>query len=235
MNAKAYADNGTLMAGGADLYGGSNTSTTRYPLAWAPSTLGGVYAVSHSEITYIHVADNVASIWLGVYTTTTTNGITSLTMFYPGNEARPHSSPGYGLVSDGTYFDSDTQDLHASAQPIGGVFDNGTRIWSTNTDNGAALGWVVVGRRTTTASAGEPAAEDNVALTSIVGMDNNDIMGVVITQDNSLIQKWHWTTINGTPSVGVARMTHAVPAGWTIANGAKVITYRLKSMPNIGS
>lgn len=232
---KAYADNGALLTGGSDIVGGSPASKTFYPLVYGAGK-GGSYLSGYTDTARIRAGDNVASMWIGIGWDGTANGkLTGISFMSPANQAKPHSRPGYGLIADGAYFDSDTSDLHASAQPIGGVFDNGTRIWSTVTDNGATMGWGVVGRQTTTANGGEPAAETTVALASIVGMAASDIMGVVITQDNSSIQKWHWTSINGAPADNNAVMTHAVPTGWTIANGAKVITYRLKTMPNLGA
>lgn len=231
--AKAYDSTGALLTGGTHIQGISqNTNSTRSFAADA--AFGGSYFLGPAtDQVFIRVADSVKSIWIGVTADGTPIGLTGISVRSHGAMAPAISSPGYDLVTVGAYDDTDQNKLSSESVPAGGVFGNGTLIGHLDGAVGSPSGWVITNRRTTTATTGEPAAETVVAVSSITGVASGDVFGVIITADADASTKWHWTTVNGAPAAGNITMTLAVPTGYTIAAGAKVISYLPKALANI--
>ena len=93
---------------------------------------------------------------------------------------------------------------------------------------GAAPGWSIVARGTTTAADGEPEGEVALVVSDAGTAATGDVVGVLL--DNDL---WHWSTI--TVAGTTFTMANAVPVGRTISAGARVIWYRTKAMANLAA
>lgn len=221
---KCYDGDGALLSAGTHVQGLSNNTDDATAFTTTASWGAGYILTSVTDMAYFNVASTVKSIWVGI-TTNTTAGLISMSL--STNETIPPTSPGYNLVTNGAYNDTDTQELGCTGAPIGGVFNNGTVIRHLDVATAENPAWFVTGRTSTNANGGEPAGEVNLVVDSITGTVNGDILGVMLTKDTSLLKQWHWTTINGIPSGSTLVMADAVPTGYTIADNARVITYRL--------
>lgn len=75
---------------------------------------------------------------------------------------------------------------------------------------------------TTTLSADEAAAQTTLSVTSITGIADNDIIGIVL-DDNTI----HWSTVNGTPAGGAVIVDDALPSA--ASSGNKVYAFTSKA------
>ena len=228
----AYDAAGARLHSGTHVQGDSMNTDDTYVFA-ATADFGNAYLcdyIAGSREVFFNVAAAVKSIWVGVIAgPADVIEITGISLKTDADRTPP-SWAGYDLVTNGAYAEPGS-DLVAAGAPIGGVFNNGTRIRHMDAATGEAPDWSATGRVTTAANGGEPAAETVVAVDDITGITDLDKMGVIITEDVTLIKRWWWTSVNGAPAAGNVTMAHAVPAGFTIADGAKVITWRLLALP----
>jgi len=195
---------------------------------------GGAYALYAAEdVAYFQVADTVKSIWVGVFALDNPVQITGLSVKVEGNQSVPASWPGFDLVAADTYGDFNSLDLALDTAPEGGVLANNQRVWHLDGVTGEPAGWIITKRHTTQATVGEPAGETVIAVSSITGVTSGDVLGVMITKAADSTTRWHWTTVSGAPSGGNITMAAGVPTGYSIAAGAKLITYLPKAMANI--
>jgi hypothetical protein len=226
----AYNAAGAILSAAGLVRGMTVDLDNMYPFKTTVS-YGGAFWIEDfiNKQAYFNVDSTVKSIWVGVRSYAVPTPIYGMSLKCEGNQAPPYSNAGYDLVTAGAYFDNDL--IGSLAIPEGGVFNNGTKIEHIDAATGETSGWFVTDRRSTTANGGEPAGEVVVAVNSIAGVTTGDTMGVIITAGADT--RWHWTTVNGAPAAGNITMTAGVPLGWTIANGAIVITYRFLAMANL--
>jgi hypothetical protein len=229
---KCWNAAGSLLSGGTHVKGRSQDLNTVRPFA-ADSNYGGCYLCdAPQDLTFFQVADTVTRIWVGVVARGTSLALAGMRICCEGNQSPPDGTPGYDLVSEGAYADRDTDNIYAIDQPVGGRFGNGVRVYDLAPASGAAQGWETVGRCTTTCNGGAGAGATTIPVASITGIQNSDVVGLLITNGGT-ITKWFWTQINGAPSGGNIVLLNQIPSGWSVANGAKIITYRWKSMGNL--
>ena len=200
----------------------------------AAAGFGGVYLLYYGQdVVFFNVDPAVKSIWVGVCAYDQPVQLQGISLMTEGNQSPPVSRPGYNLITADTYGDFDGHDLVLDTSPIGGVISNTQRVWHMDGITGEPAGWFGTNCHTTAATVGEPVGETVVAVGSTAGVFTGHILGVIITKSADSSTRWHWTTVNGAPADGNITMTLAVPAGYTIAAGAKLITYTMKAMANI--
>lgn len=204
----------------------------------ATTDFGGAYivtSVSKNTTVFFHVASTVKYIFAGVYAgPSSVIGLNAISLKVNGNRC-PVSWAGYDFVSEGTYMEPG-RDLISIASPVGGVFNNGTKIWDADVAATADPGWIVTNRQTTAVNfaTGYAAGTTDIVVDSSTGINASDILGALITSTTTGIKKWWWTTQSGGPADGThLKMTHAVPDGYTLDDNAKIITYLPKAMANI--
>jgi hypothetical protein len=222
-----YDAAGAILSGGTHVQGGSLDTDTIHAFAVSASYGGSYVSTTVQDVTFLSVASAVKSIWIGVCAGAASVGIAGIALKCEANQSRPASAAGYDLVTVGAYDDVETFEWRSVNQPAGGVFGNGAHVWDLDATAMANPRYVATGRTTTASNGGAAALATVIAVDSITGVTSGDVIGLVINASG--VSKWLWTTVNGAPSAGNITITDAIPSGWTVADDAKVVTYRWSS------
>lgn len=208
-------------------YPETNTSATNY----GHSDYGDAYTVSTTvdPKCFFNVSSAVKKIWVGVAPGPGGFiGISSISLKCNADYPPPLSYPAYSNVNP-TYIDLDDEIVSTSI-PLGGILRD-AKVWNIVQASGVSQGWWKTRNFKTTTTATTAALGNVIAATAVTGILVGDIIGVETIRASDSSTKWHWTTVTVIAGLNLT-INNAIPAGYSVAVGADVMTYKMVAMPN---
>jgi len=193
-------------------------------MTYDSTIFGGVYIKSVQREHFFNLSPDVNFIWVGYepsgfYTST----IESIELYC--DKETPISNAGYDLVCEGAYCLDES--YGSNCIPVGGVFNSGVRVNNISPSTGDVPEWIITNRTTKIVSSDTPELSTTILVDNIDGITDNDICGVEI--NNGLIKEWFWTTVQNT-NTGEVLISNAIPSGYNIVSGSKLITYKINKL-----
>jgi len=197
------------------------------------SDYGSSYTVVSSVDSkcFFNVSSNVKKIWVGVAPPTglaSFIGISSISLKCNADYPPPLSYPAYSNVNP-TYIDLDDEIVSTSI-PLGGILRD-AKVWNIVQASGVSQGWWKTRNFKTVTTATTAAAGVIIAATAVTAIVVGDIIGVETIRASDSSTKWHWTTVTVIAGLNLT-INNAIPAGYSVAVGADVMTYLMVAMPN---
>jgi len=178
---------------------------------------------------FFNVSSNVKKIWVGVAPSPGSFiGISSISLKCNADYPPPLSYPAYSNVNP-TYIDLDDE-IVTTTIPLGGILRD-AKVWKIVQTTGTSQGWWKTRNFKTTTTGTTAAAGVIIAATAVTGILVGDIIGVETIRASDSSTKWHWTTVTVIAALNLT-INNAIPAGYSVAIGADVITYLMLAMPN---
>lgn len=178
---------------------------------------------------FFNVSSNVKKIWVGVAPSPGSFiGISSISLKCNADYPPPLSYPAYSNINP-TYIDLDDE-IVTTTIPLGGILRD-SKIWKIVQTTGTSQGWWKTRNFKTTTTGTTAAAGVIIAATAVTGILVGDIIGVETIRASDSSTKWHWTTVTVIAGLNLT-INNAIPAGYSVAVGADVMTYLMLAMPN---
>jgi hypothetical protein len=227
---KAYDSNNAIITTVGEVRGNVKNLDSQLNFVY-----NGDYGNSYTVISsvdskcFFNVSSNVKKIWVGVAPSTGNfMGVSSISLKCNADYPPPLSYPAYSNVN-ATYIDLDDEIVSTSI-PLGGILRD-AKVWNIVQASGVSQGWWKTRNFKTITTATTAAAGVIIAATAVTAIVVGDIIGVETIRASDSSTKWHWTTVTVIAGLNLT-INNAIPAGYSVAVGADVMTYIMVAMPN---
>lgn len=227
---KAYDANNAIITTVGEVRGNVKNLDSQLNFAYN-ADYGNSYTVVSSVDSkcFFNVSSNVKKIWVGVAPGSGSFiGISSISLKCNADYPPPLSYPAYSNVNP-TYIDLDDEIVSTSI-PLGGILRD-AKVWNVVQASGVSQGWWKTRNFKTVTTATTAAAGVIIAATAVTAIVVGDIIGVETIRASDSSTKWHWTTVTVIAGLNLT-INNAIPAGYSVAVGADVMTYIMVAMPN---
>ena len=227
---KAYDSTGTIIATTGAVRGNVQNLNTLLNFA-NNANYGGSYTVNSvvDSKCFFNVSSAVKKIWVGVAPgPANVIGISSISLKCDADYPPPLSYPNYSRINS-TYIDLDDE-IVTTTVPFGGIIRD-AKIWKIVQTTATSQGWWKTRNFKTVTTAITAAAGTVISATAVTGIVVGDIIGVQTIRASDSTMKWHWSTVTVIATLDLT-IAAAIPAGYSVAVGADVMTYLMLAMPN---
>ena len=231
---KAYDSNNAIITTVGEVRGNVTNLDDALNFSYNAS-VGNNYGDSYTVVSsvdskcFFNVSSNVKKIWVGVAPSPANFiGISSISLKCNADYPPPLSYPAYSNVNP-TYIDLDDEIVSTSI-PLGGIIRD-AKVWKIVQTTGTSQGWWKTRNFKTITTATTAAAGTVISATAVTGIVVGDIIGVETIRASDSSIKWHWSTVTVIATLDLT-IAAAIPAGYSVAVGADVLTYKMLAMPN---
>jgi hypothetical protein len=227
---KAYDSTGTIIATTGAVRGNIQNLNTLLNFA-NNADYGGSYTVTSTVDSrcFFNVSSSVKKIWVGVAPGIGSYmGISSISLKCDADYPPPLSYPNYSRINS-TYIDLDDE-IVTTTIPLGGIIRD-AKVWKIVQTTGTSQGWWKTRNFKTTTTATTAAAGTVISATAVTGIVVGDIIGVQTIRASDSTMKWHWSTVTVIAGLNLT-INNAIPAGYSVAISADILTYIMLAMPN---